>query len=63
MKLQEVSAQILTKQSDRASPNSVILTATIIIIIRITIHHPSHERCNPGADFIQNRGVKAEGVS
>ena len=30
MKLQEVSAQILTKQSDRASPNSVILTAIII---------------------------------
>ena len=28
MKLQEVSAQILTKQSDRASPNLVILTAT-----------------------------------
>ena len=28
VKLQEVRAQILTKQSDRASPNSVILTAT-----------------------------------
>jgi hypothetical protein len=29
VKLQEVRAQILTKQSDRASPNSVILTATL----------------------------------
>jgi hypothetical protein len=28
VKLQEVNVQILTKQSDRASPNSVILTAT-----------------------------------
>jgi hypothetical protein len=37
VKLQEVSAQILTKQSDRASPNSVILTATIIIIIGLEI--------------------------
>ena len=39
MTLQEVSAQILTKQSDRASPNSVILTATdfirFIIIIKV----------------------------
>ena len=30
MKLQVVSAQILTKQSDRASPNSVILTAAVL---------------------------------
>jgi hypothetical protein len=32
VKLQEVSTQILTKQSDRASPNSVILTATIVML-------------------------------
>jgi hypothetical protein len=30
VKLQDISAQILTKQSDRASPKSVILTATLI---------------------------------
>ena len=39
MKLQEVHIQILTKQSDRTSPNSVILTA---------IHPPGrHDRILP----------------
>jgi hypothetical protein len=32
VKLQEVSVQILTKQSNRASPNLVILTAIIFVL-------------------------------
>jgi hypothetical protein len=47
VKLQEVSAHILTKQSDRASPKSVILTTTDVYI-----QSPAYKRSQ------KPRGVK-----